>query len=116
MYNEYKLSYGSAFNFILTQIIRFNCHGSIYIFSMCWLYVIESKIEEIFSGYQVIITIIRTVAISVGVVWAIYLLVIFFFPKKAVLNSSFVKVKKYTLHPNFPNRGFNDEIFMPDII
>lgn len=116
MKNEYKFSYGNVFNFIFSQVIL--CIYNFFAFlivaiPIAWLY---GELENIFKENYVlmkIITILMTIPI---LLFALMLCIYFFLPKKAIVNANFVIIKRYMLNFGYILRGFNDEIYIKDIV
>ena len=116
MKTEYKFSYGNVFNFIFSQVIL--CIYNFFAFLIVAIPVtlLYGKIESIFRENYVlmkIITILMTVFI---LIFALILCVFFFLPKKAIINNDFLIIKRYMLNFGYIVRGFNDEIFIKEIV
>lgn len=116
MKTEYKISYGNIFNLIFSQVmLGVNNFGAFLIVAVpiLWLYgEIESNFRENYALIK-IITIVMTVIIFVV---ALILCVFFFLPKKAIVKNNFIIIKRYMLNFRYILRGFNDEIFIKEIV
>lgn len=80
---------------------------------MTWLY---GELENCFrENYRLmkIITILMAIFIFL---FALILCIYFFLPKKVIMNNSFIIIKRYMLNFGYVLRGFNDEIFIKEIV
>lgn len=116
MKKVYKISYGNFFKFIFSQIL--SCFNNIFTFlivvvSMMWL---QQKLESMFSEDNMLLQIITTLMVSSIIALFIMLLIFLFAPKKVTVDSNYVTVKRYMLNFNYLFRGFNDKIFIKDIV
>lgn len=116
MNRKYKFSYGNFFNFLLSQYIIMNYH----LFTIfCFIFLDFSLyhiVSQVFDNQTPLSTIIKILFFSLIIFCLIYFIVIFFIPKKVILSSNFIYVKRYFLNYSYLFRGFNDEIFLNDII
>lgn len=115
MKTEYRFSYGSIFKFIFSQVIL--CIYNFFAFLIVAIPValLYGEIESIFRENYVLMKIITILMTIFILIFALILCVFFFLPKKAVINSSFVTIKRYMLNFGYVLRGFNDEIFIKEI-
>ncbi len=116
MENKYKFSYGNVFNLIFSQIIL--CIYNLFAFlivavPITLLYI---KLENLFKDNYVLMKIITILMAAFIFLYALMLCVYFFLPKKAIIKNDFIKIRRYMLNFGYILRGFNDEIFMKDII
>lgn len=113
---KYKFSYGSLINFILNQIIIICYHAFTVLCLLFLVFVVFGTLDHLFKEQEVISIIIKILPIYLIAFWLIYLTIILFIPKKAIIKTNFIKVRRYFLNFSYLTRGFNDEIFINDII
>lgn len=116
MKTEYKFSYGNVFNFIFSQVIL--CIYNFFAFlivamPIAWLY---GELGNIFKENYIVMKIITILMAILILLFALMLCIYFFLPKKAIVNANFVIIKRYMLNFGYILRGFNDEIFIKDIV
>lgn len=116
MKKVYKISYGNFFNYIFSQILL--CINNIFTFFIAvipiiWLY---GEMESVFSNDNIVFRIIATLMVSSIIILSIVLFVFSFIPKKVVVDSDFVTIKRYMLNFSYLFRGFNDKIYIKDIV
>jgi len=116
MKTVYKISYGSIFNLIFSQVFLgiYNFFAFLIVaFPLLCLY---EEIESRFRDNYVLIKIITIVMTVIILVYALILCVFFFLPKKAIIKNNFIIIKRYMLNFGYILRGFNDEIFIKEIV
>ncbi len=113
---EYKFDYGNVLNFVFSEIITsiYNLF-SLLLFSIpiLWIY---SEFEYIYRDNYILLKIITIIIVVLFGLYLSYLIIIFFLPKKAIIEGNFIIVKRYMLNFRYIFRGFNDEIFIKDIV
>lgn len=113
---KYKFSYGNFINFFLSQFIIISYHFFTILFLLFLVFIVFGNIENLFNEQERICIIIRILSASLVILWQIYLIIILFIPKKAIITHNFIKIRRYFLNISYLLRGFNDEIFIKDII
>ncbi len=113
---KYKFSYGNFINFILNQFIIISYHFFTFLALLFLVFVISGNFEHLFKNQEFMSMIIKALSVSLVIIWLIYLIVILFIPKKAIITPNFIKIKRYFLNISYLLRGFNDEIFIKNII
>lgn len=113
---KYKFSYGNFINYILNQFIIICYHYFAFLALLYLDFVIFGELEDLFSEQDFMYIIIKVISVSLVIIWLIYLIIIQFIPKKAIITSNFIKIKRYFLNFGYFLRGFNDEIYIKDII
>ena len=113
---KYKFSYGNFFNFILSQYIIMNYH----LFTVfCFIFLdfsLYNIVSRVFGNQVFFLEIIKILFFSLALFCLIYFAVIFFVPKKVILFSDFIYIKRYFLNYSYLFRGFNDKIYLYDVI
>ena len=113
---EYKFSYGNILNFVFSEIILIIYNFFSFLIIAIPIFLVYSELEYTYRENYIlmkIITIFMTILLGL---YALYLVIIFFLPKKAIINDNFIIVKRYMLNFRYVFRGFNDEIYINDII
>lgn len=113
---KYKFSYGNIFKFIFSEIMLIICNLISLIIIFMTIAFLYGWFEYIFSENYAIKKISALISIILIVSYSLFLIIIFFLPKKAVIAGKFLKIKRYMLNFNYILRGFNDEIFIKDIV
>lgn len=113
---KYKFSYGNIINFLFSQYVIFNYHLFIWLLSLSIVGFVMNNIHRLFSEQKIILKVVEALPVSLIILWSLYLLIISFIPKKAIVNDNFIKIRKYFLNISYLFRGFNDEIFIKDIM
>lgn len=114
---EYKFSYGNIFKYILNQYIIISCHLFFYLLLLYFLiFVIIGSFEYFFKQQENISTIVNALSISLIILCSLYFIIILFLPRKAIIYSNFIEIKRHFLNISYLNRGFNDEILIRNII
>ncbi len=113
---KYKFSYGKFNNFFLSQLIIISYHFSISVFLICFIFLIVGSLQHIFQGSKLVSTIIVAFSVCLICLWLIYLITILFIPKKAIIDNNFIKIKRYFLNVGYLLRGFNDDIYIKEIV
>ena len=113
---KYRFSYGNFIKFILNQIIIMSYHFFTLLLLLFSVLVVFGSLEHLFKEQEVISIIIKAVSVSIVILWSLFLIIILFIPKKAIINCNFIKIRRYFLNISYLLRGFNDEIFIKDII
>ena len=113
----YKFNYGNLFKFLLSQyiIICYHFFAFLCLFAIVF-FGIERSFGNLFKDNELISTIINALSASLIVLWLVYLTIILFIPKKAIIETNFLKIRRYFLNFSYLTRGFNAEIFIKDII
>ena len=113
----YKFNYGNLFKFLLSQyiIICYHFFAFLCLFAIVF-FGIERSFGNLFKDNELISTIINALSASLIVLWLVYLTIILFIPKKAIIETNFLKIRRYFLNFSYLTRGFNDEIFIKDIV
>lgn len=116
MKTEYKFSYGSIFKLIFSQVML--CIYNFFAFLIVAIPValLYGEIESIFRENYVLMKIITILMTIFIIVYALILCVFFFLPKKAIIKRDFVIIKRYMLNFGYILRGFNDEIYIKEIV
>lgn len=112
----YKISYGNYFNFIFSQILL--CFNNTFTFlivfvAMIWLH---GKFQSAFNEKKVLLEIITRLMIISIIVLFIMLFIFTFAPKKVIVDHNFITIKRYMLNFSYLFRGFNDKIYIKDIV
>lgn len=113
---KYKFSYGNFMNFILSQVIIVSYHFFTVLCLLFFVFIVIGNLENSFKEQSLVTTILRVSSVLLIVLWLAYLTIIFFIPKKVILTNHFVKVRRYFLNVSFAFRGFNDEIFIKNVV
>lgn len=114
---EYKFSYGNIFKYILNQYIIISCHLFFYLLLLYFvIFVIIGSLEYFFKQQEFISTIVNIISVSLVVLCSLYFITILFLPRKAIIYSNCIEIKRHFLNISYLNRGFNDEILIRDII
>lgn len=113
---KYKFSYGNILNYIFTQIIIVSYHFFTVLCLLFFVFVVIGKLENSFKEQILVTTVLRISSVLLIVLWLAYLTIILFIPKKVILTNYFIKVRRYFLNVSYAFRGFNDEIFIKNII
>lgn len=108
---KYKFSYGNALNYIGTQFIIICYHCVILLYSAGFIFLAFGYLEDGFISI-----ILKVLTVVQFAVFFLYFVITLFIPKKVILTNYFIKVKRYFLNVSFAFRGFNDEIFIKDVI
>lgn len=116
MRNKYKFSYGNVFNFIFSQIILSIYNFFAFLIIAMPITLLYVRLENLFKEKYLLMKIITILMIGFVFLYALMLCVYFFLPKKVILKNDFIKIKRYMLNFGYILRGFNDEIFIKDII
>lgn len=113
---SYRISYGNIFKFIFSEIMLIICNLLSLIIIFIPIAFLYGWLEYIFRENYAIKKIGALISIVLLVGYSLFLIIIFFLPKKAVITGKFLKIKRYMLNYNYILRGFNDEIFIKDIV
>lgn len=116
MKNKYKFSYGNIFNLIFSQIILCIYNFFAFLIVAVPITLLYMKLENLFKDNYVLMKIITILMAAFIFLYALMLCVYFFLPKKAIIKNDFIKIRRYMLNFGYILRGFNDEIFIKDII
>lgn len=108
---KYNFSYGNILNYVGTQFIIICYHLAILLYSAGLIFWAFGHLQE---GFVSII--LKVLSVIQFVVFCLYFLVTFFIPKKVILTNHFIKVRRYFLNVSFAFRGFNDEIFIKNVV
>lgn len=108
---KYKFSYGNILNYIGTQCITICYHFAILLYSAGLIFLAFGYLEDGFISI-----ILKILTVIQFVVFFSYFLIALFIPKKVILTNYFIRVRRYFLNVSFAFRGFNDEIFIKDVI
>lgn len=113
---KYKFSYGNIFKYFASHYVIAAYHFFIFLLLCGFVVFVYMTLGSVFSGYETIYTFLKILAVSVLALGIVYLFVILCMPKRAIISDNFLKVKRHFLNFSYPCRGFNDEIFIKDII
>lgn len=113
---KYKFSYGNFINFILSQVIIISYHFFTVLCLLFFVFIVIGDLENSFKEQNLVTTILRILSVLLIVLWLAYLTIILFIPKKVILNFAFIKIRRYFLNISYLIRGFNDEIYLNDVI
>lgn len=116
MKSVYRFSYGNVFNFILNQIITISYHFIVLLLLAVPVLSLYGEIEYKFRNNHFLMKIITIFMFILLFLYLLYLIVILFLPKKAIIDGHFIRIRRYFLNFSYLIRGFNDEIFIKDII
>lgn len=113
---DYKFSYGNILNFIFSEIILIIYNFFSFLLIAIPIFLVYSELEYTYRDNYIIMKIITIFMTILLGLYALYLVIIFFLPKKAIINNNFIIVKRYMFNFRYAFRGFNDEIYINDII
>ncbi|MCD7871831.1 MAG: hypothetical protein LUG21_00655 [Clostridiales bacterium] len=108
---KYKFSYGSILNYIATQCIIICYHLFILLYSTGLIFLAFGCLGD---GFLSII--LKSLAVIQFVALCLYFIITLFIPKKVILTNHFIKIRRYFLDVSYAFRGFNDEIFIKDVM
>ena len=116
MKSEYNFSYGSIGNFIITKILSLCLNLFMFFLSIFVTTALLGQVEYRLTNNYILLKLFTILLIILSGLFSIYLIITFLLPKKAILNDNFIKIRRNTLIPRYLLRGFNDEIFIKDIV
>ena len=114
--SEYKISYGNVFNFIFSQVILSIYNFFAFVIVAMPITLLYGEVERICRENYILVKVIAILMIGFLLLYALILCAYFFLPKKAIVSNNFIVIKRYMLDFSYVFRGFNDEIFIKDII
>lgn len=112
----YKFNYGNASNFIFSQIILCIYNFFAFLIVAMPMTLLYTRLENLFKENYILMKIVTILMAALIFLYALMLCVYFFLPKKVIIKNDFIKIKRYMLNFGYILRGFNDEIFIKDII
>lgn len=112
----YKISYGKYFNYIFSQILL--CFNNIFTFLIIavTMILLQGKLESTFGEDNILIEIITTLIVISIIILSVVLLIFTFAPKRVILYDNYITIKRYMLNFEYLIRGFNDKIYIEDIV
>lgn len=113
---EYKFSYGNIFNFIFSEFFLIVYNSFSLLLVSIFMAVIYGDLEYKFRDNYIFVKVITIFMVILFTIYFSFLIVIFFLPKKVIINGEVLIVKRYMLNFKYIFRGFNDKIFIEKII
>lgn len=112
----YYFSYGNISSFIFSEFILIIYNSFSLLLLSIFIAVVYGSLEYKFRENYVLMKVITIFMVVLFTMYFSFLIVIFFLPKKAIINDDVLIVKRYMLNFKYIFRGFNDKIFIKNII
>lgn len=112
----YKFSYGNFLNFLFSQIMYFIFNASAFLIVAVPIGYIYGELEYQLGENSILFKIITILMMSILVLYTLMLCIYFFLPKRVILKSDIIKIKRYMWNLGYIFRGFNDKLLIKNIV
>lgn len=112
---KYKIDYGTKFKYFVSNFLAFLTNWGIWVFASYLTFILKTTLTNILD-YDIARKVINIIFVVLLIVYTIIFILSFAIPKRVILTSSQICIRKNCINLTYINRGFNERILYRHIV